>query len=707
MKKAYVLVGLTIMSWTALSAQAPAPVSPHDLLQLTQLKDFTAHRVSSNNVDPNSNDDSQRPIPGQTVVLADLTGPGMVSHIWLTVAANEYAWPRLLRLRVYYDGSSTPSVDAPIGDFFGVGHGLERPLSSLLVRDSSGGRSRNSYWPMPFLRRCRITVTNEGRRRVSNLYYHVDWQKMTSLPAHTAYFHARYRQAMPAAMGAPLEVLKVTGRGHYVGTVFSVVQTAAAWFGEGDEHIYVDGKTRSDIDGTGTEDYFNDAWSFRVTDGPYAGVTVADGTGVGARMTAYRWHIADPIPFTTNLRFDFEHAGWTYNADGSVRSGFEERPDLFSTVAFWYQRGIARDQPEPPYGAARLPQGNARQIEVENLIADVTSTGGKASVQRDVFWSKDLLVFEATGPGSRLDVPLDVPDDGTYEIIAQTGLNPDYGIYTMLLDGTPTGETVELEHEPGANAGTTSGIDSYYVETLVGEDHLLGWRTLTKGRHTVSFVCTGKNPLSSGHTLGLDTLVLSHVASPAHPGQNTASAEGRADRIRRLGARGGAAVPTDITSLVDALGAADDGVREAAAWSFTQLGRAAAPAVAALTRALGDADPIVRGLAALALRDAGSAATAPALATLTSHLADDDENVRMMTAQAIASQGRQARSAMAALIAASQVKGQHPHVLRSLADALGLIGPDARDALPALRELQKIPRVRWAAELAITRIETP
>ena len=62
---------------------------------------------------------------------------------------------------------------------------------------------------------------------------------------------------------------------------------------------------------------------------------------------------------------------------------------------------------------------------------------------------------------------------------------------------------------------------------------------------------------------------------------------------------------------------------------------------------------------------------------------------------------------MAALIAASQVKGQHPHVLRSLADALGLIGPDARDALPALRELQKIPRVRWAAELAITRIETP
>jgi hypothetical protein len=705
MRQACVLAVTMIVSGSLLQAQAPTPVAPIDLLQLTQVKDFTAHRVSSNNPDLNSNDDSLRPIPGQTVVLADVTGPGMITHIWLTVAANEYAWPRLLRLRVYYDGSSTPSVDAPIGDFFGVGHGLERPLSSLVVRDSSSGRSRNSYWPMPFRQRCRITVTNEGRRRVSNLYYQIDYQKMPSLPAGTGYFHARYRQALPAAMGKPLEILNVKGRGHYVGTVFSVVQVGAGWFGEGDDFFYVDGKKKADIEGTGTEDYFNDAWSFRVTEGPYTGVTIADGTGTGARMSAYRWHAVDPIPFTTSLRFDIEHAGWTYAADGSVRSAFEERPDLFSTVAFWYQDGIARDQPEPPFGSARLPMGNAQQIEVENLLADVKASGGKPTVQRDVFWSKDLLVFEATGAGSRIDVPLDVPEDGTYEVIAQMGLSPDYGVYTVLLDGKPTGETTELEHEPGANAGTSGAIDSYYLETYVGEDRLLGWRTLSQGRHTVSFVCAGKNPLSSNYLLGLDTFVLSRVASADHPGRNTASSDDRADAIRRVGSRDASAA--DLKSLIDALSAPGEEVREAAAWSLTQAGTAAAPAVPALTRAMGDADPIVRGLAALALRDAGSTAAAPALDTLIAHLSDADENVRMMSAQAIAIHGPRAAPAIAALIAIAQTPGQHPHVLRSVADALGLIGAAAREALPALRELQKIPRVRWAADLAIKRIGTP
>ena len=156
-----------------------------DPFHLLEPKAFVAHRSSSNNADPRSNDDSQRPIPGETVVLADLEGPGVVNHIWLTVAASEYGWPRLLRLRVYYDGSATPSVDAPLGDFFAVGHGFERPVRSLMVRDSSEGRSRNSYWPMPFRRSCRITVTNEGRRRVANLYYHVDWAKRARAPRAT------------------------------------------------------------------------------------------------------------------------------------------------------------------------------------------------------------------------------------------------------------------------------------------------------------------------------------------------------------------------------------------------------------------------------------------------------------------------------------------------------------------------------------------
>lgn len=628
---------------------AAADAQPADLLSLTRLKDFRALRASSNNTDPDSNDDSKRPIPGETVVLADLQGPGMITHIWLTVAANEYGWPRLLRFRVYYDGSAEPAVDAPVGDFFGVGHGFEREINSLLVRNSSSGRSRNCYWPMPFRSRCRITVTNEGRRRVSNLYYHVDWRKLPSLAPDTAYFHARYRQALPAAPRKPYEVLAAGGRGHYVGTVLNVIQAEPGWFGEGDELIYVDGEKTAAIQGTGTEDYFNDAWSLRVAEGPYAGVPVAEGTGLGARLSAYRWHLADPIPFTRSFRFDFEHAGWTYHANGSVRSAFEERADLFSSVAFWYQQGIAKGLPEPPYGSARLPHGNARQIEVEDAVADVRVESGKAEVQREVFWSRHLLFLRASGPGSRIEIPFQVDEEGEYELTAQIAHSPDYGNYTVLLDGKPAFSRGDLEHEPGANAGDAGEVEAWHTEIYVAADHMLGWHKLRPGQHTLTFVCTGKDARSSGYNLGIDTLVLARAGRPV--------------------------IPQPLPR------------------------RTAETAV----RSLEDPDPVIRGLAAIALRDAGEAA-GTALDGLIAHLKDPDENVRLMSADAIARQGRRAARAVPALMAACEAPGEHVHVQRSVASALGAIGPGAAAALPCLRRLETVVRVRWAAADAIRRI---
>jgi hypothetical protein len=688
-----VLLGLTVAG-----QGQPASGLRQDPFGLTRLQDFGAYRSSSNNPDLDSNDDSKRPIPGETVVLADLPGPGVVTHIWLTVAANEYGWPRLLRLRVYYDGSATPSVDCPLGDFFAVGHGFERQVNSLLVRDSSSGRSRNSYWAMPFRKRCRITVTNEGRRRVSNLYYHVDWQKRTSLPADTTYFHARYRQALPAAAGRPYEILSVKGRGHYVGTVLSVIQNEPGWFGEGDDFFFVDGERKARIGGTGTEDYFNDAWSLRVAEGPYAGVPVAEGTGLGSRMTAYRWHLADPIPFTTSLVFNMEHKGWTYNQNGSVRSAFEERADLFSSVAFWYQLGIARDQPEPPCGAARLPHGNAQQIEVEHAINEVTVKGGKASVQREVFWSKDLLFFAGQGPGASIDVPFDVARAGRYELVAQAAHSYDYGNYTALLDGKQISESGGLEHEPGANTGGLAAINAYFTETYVAEDHLLGWFDLAAGRHVVTFVCTGKHAESSGYFLGIDTLVLASVSHAAEP-----ESARRARALRGVGEKRMVAAG-DLETLKRALGDPADQVREASAWAVGQLAGQTASLVPALTGALSDKDAVVRGLAALALRDIGPKAL-PALATLIARLKDEDVNVRMMTAQAIGRHGAQAARAVDALVEACRQQSEHVHVQRSLADALGAIGPQAKAALPVLADLARIPRVRWSAEAAIARIK--
>ena len=658
MRRPFLALVVTLVALASRGALAQSSVvGPVDPLRFSQLKDFVAGRSSSNNPDPNSNDDSKRPIPGETVTLADLEGPGIVTHIWLTIAANEYGWPRLLRLRVYYDGSPEPSVDAPVGDFFAVGHGFERPVKSLMVRNSSDGRARNSYWPMPFRKSCRITITNEGRRRVANLYFHVDWEKHKELPADTAYFHARYRQELPApADGRPYVFLDVKGRGFYVGTVLSVVQAEAGWFGEGDDHFFVDGEKKASIEGTGSEDYFNDAWGLHVEDGPYTGVPVAEGTGLGSRMTAYRWHLTDPVPFTKSLSFEIEHKGWTFKPDGSVKSTFGERVDLMSSVSFWYQQGIARGLPPIPYGSARLPQGNAKQIEVENAIAQVRAEKGKASVSKDLFWSKDVILFEGQGEGAKLEIPFDVDEDGDYEFYTQLAQASDYGIYTVLLDGKPAVAPV-LEHEPGADVRPQTQFDSYAMETYVGMDFQIGWPRLSKGRHTVTFTCLGKNAASSGYNLGVDNLILARTGP---------SGWAKAAAVKEP------VVPSSLSGLASALD---------------------------------DPDPVTRGLAALELKNKGSAAK-PALGALVAKLKDPDVIVRMTSANAIAAMGPEAASAVPALIEACRVENEVTHVLRACAAALGEIGPAASSALPALRDLvAKKPLVRRSAERAIEQIE--
>jgi hypothetical protein len=531
---------------------------------------------------------------------------------------------------------------------------------------------------------------------VSNLYFHVDWKKLRTLPPETMYFHARYRQALPAADRQPYEILSVRGHGHYVGTVLGVVQSEAGWFGEGDERFYVDGSRTPAIEGTGTEDYFNDAWSFRVATGLYTGVPVADGTGVGARMGAYRWHVPDPIPFRSSLRLDIEHKGWTYNPNGAVRSAFEERPDFMSSVAFWYQAGIAADQPDVPYGPARLPLGDARQIEVEDRAADATAKGGAVSVEKDVFWSKDVLLFTAEGAGSRVTIPFDVADEGRYEIIAELAHSPDYGIYSVELDGQPTSSASALEHEPGANMGDASTIDAYFTETYVAEDHVIGWAALSKGRHTITFVCTGKNALATAYNLGVDTLILARPAAlngndPADPART----------LRRIGERRIATV-AESEDLARALADGSSDVREAAVWSLGQL--KAPLAIDPLIKALSDEDFVVRGLAALALRQRGTKA-APAKDALLDRLSDEEVGVRMMAAQAL--DRLRDPSTIDPLMAACRIDAQHVHVLRSLADALGDLGPAAERALPVLDDLAKIPRVEWAAKAAIRKIKAP
>jgi hypothetical protein len=737
------LMSLLMLISSVAAAQAP-DTDLLDSLGLARLKDYTAGRVSSDNRYVFSNDDSKRIMPGETLVMANLQGPGMVTHLWVTVADSEYAWPRLLRLRVYYDGEKTPSVDAPLGDFFGVGHGYERELDSIMVRDSSFGRARNSYWPMPYRKACRITVTNEGDRYVYSYYYHVDYRKYRSLPPDIGYFHAYYRQGRPAAAGQNYAFLNIRGRGHYVGTVLNIIQAQVSWFGEGDDLFYVDGATHPQIYGTGSEDYFNDAWGLRNSYGPWTGTPAAEGERVGSRLTGYRWHVPDPIPFGKSLWAGIEHYGWTANPDGSVRSGFEERPDYFSSVAFWYQEGVNQGLPEPPYGAARLPLGNAQQIAIEDSIKDVTAEKGKAEVQWGVDWGKDLIFLNAEGKRARLNIPLDVPESGRYEIVARTAEAPDYGDYVALVDGQDT----NLDQRQAATSEIPfPGLDvfhSYLPEVYVSVDRPLGWFQLENGRHTVSFVCVGRDQRSAGYNFGVEDLILEklpasagefepevvHQLVPQPPEPTPARARDTpvyrgyplaryveklqqsspadpADLLRAIGsfgADGASAANLVAAALTDP----DAQVRGAAAWSLSQIGAAAAAsdpaAVSDLGKALADPSPRVRSLAAGALQSMGPR-SAPAVPQLVQSLNDPADYVRTKAADALGAIGPGARGAVRPLAARLLKKDEQIMVLRSVAAALGNIGPDARDALPILEQTRKTFRVSYAIEAAILKIE--
>ena len=255
-----------------------------------------------------------------------------------------------------------------------------------------------------------------------------------------------------------------------------------------------------------------------------------------------------------------------------------------------------------------------------------------------------------------MEVPFDVPEDGDYELVAQLAQGADYGIYSALVDGKPPAASA-LEHEPGADVRPQTSFDGFAPETYVGADFPVGWPHLTKGRHTLTFVCLGKREASSGHVLGVDAVVLARTGPAAWAA---------AARVK---------APT------------------------TPAG-----APAEIARALSDPDPVVRGLAALALRDRGREAR-PALDALVVALRDGDANVRLMSGNAIAGLGPEAATAVTALAAACAVPNEQVHVLRSCATALGAVGRAAAPALPVLRALVGLPRVQWAAEAAIRAIE--
>lgn len=327
---------------------------------------FTARRTASWSRD-GYNRDWRILQPGDTIELADLEGPGAITHLWFAIdndhGVTDPRFPRKAVLRMYWDNHADPSVDVPVGDFFGVGHGRVSSYTSALFDMSiNPGEDRgafNSWVTMPFAKRARIELENQSDS-VVRIFYYVDWQRWKDFPEDSLYFQSEWRcefpcEAVPLVEGKEgpnldgdenYVILDTKGSGTYIGCNLSVDNRAGGWWGEGDDMIFVDGEAfPGSLHGTGSEDYFCHAWGMQANCYPYAGTSLFnhDHENWEGQWTMYRYHVPDPIPFSKSIRVTIEHGHDNH------------RSDHYSSTAYWYGSTPAGVSPLPAC-TSRLPR---------------------------------------------------------------------------------------------------------------------------------------------------------------------------------------------------------------------------------------------------------------------------------------------------------------------------------------------------------------
>ncbi|HZR20283.1 MAG TPA: DUF2961 domain-containing protein [Verrucomicrobiae bacterium] len=415
-------------------ATAPAvALLANPLFGLPQLSQGRNRRISSNEQPDwnNANMDMTVLPPGRSIEMPRLEGPGIIRHIWMTSHAGRVDELNALSLRIYWDDRAEPGVESPLGEFFAVGQGKPASVESVPVQVSPSG-ALSCYWPMPFAKSARIVVSNDNSNRTAGLYWQVDWTELDALPDSTPYFHAQYRQEYPAAMGQDYLVADLAGRGVYVGTVMSVTLGQDGWWGEGDDFFFIDGEKVPSLQGTGMEDYFNDAWGFRTRTGHWFGQPRWQGDNAGDSGVAYRWHLLDPVDFSSSLKVAFEHKG---NRAEDIEGFYLERPDFISSVAFWYQLGEPKRFAHlPPYPERAAPWSTYHLVSALRQ-AQVT---GKTKPRVDfagMFGARPVVVWSNSTPGSRLSFPFSISSPGRHAVRLTAGAGPEYGIFDIDLDG--------------------------------------------------------------------------------------------------------------------------------------------------------------------------------------------------------------------------------------------------------------------------------
>ena len=304
--------------------------------------------------------------PGERVVLADIEGPGVIRHIWMTFLPTRPERMRSLQLEVFYDGATEPSISVPCLDFFGLPHGRPVTYHSALIAVNEG-RGFNSYIPMPFRKRVRIELTNGGEKRAL-LYYQVDYTLQPELPQQLGYLHSSFRRENPTTLREDFVIAEgLRGPGRFLGCSVGVrVIDEGAWYGEGEVKIYRDGdEALPTICGTGLEDYVGSAWGMGPHHAPYGGAPLVVGKNGEVDpdfVGFYRWHVPDPVMFERELRVTIQQigavfflpgqdeelaayeqthpvagAGWVRDATPSLLAwGIAERVDDYCATAFVY-----------------------------------------------------------------------------------------------------------------------------------------------------------------------------------------------------------------------------------------------------------------------------------------------------------------------------------------------------------------------------------
>ncbi len=456
---------ISVLVTRQLQAQSEGPLGDLFLAKSGGLALYSSYDKSGNNAD------FRTIAPGETLVLADHKGAGVLRRWWLTIAPrNVVEIHRSLILRCYWDGETNPSVEVPVSDFFGMGFGKWKDFISMPLNMTSGGY--NTYWPMPFHKTARITIENRGQQPVTNFYYNIDIRTYDRLPEHTLYFHAQYRHTR-TEQGKPVTILETTGNGHYVGTLLSMQPQRGRQLGylEGDERIFIDGEKKPSIIGTGTEDYFSSGWYYDTGEygAPYHGVTIKDDSG---RINTYRWHIEDPIPFKKSIKFEIEHGGTNDMA------GVE-----YTSVAYWYQSHPHATFPALTENLLPFTQFSMPAIEAESFLKTATVTGGELR-------SQDMRVFSGgkwggntqlwwveAKPGDMLTIPIAAPAEGSYELVGFFTRAGDYGIFRTLINGKVVGTLVDGYSDQVEATGAISfgevqmkkGINQLVIE-IIGKD---------------------------------------------------------------------------------------------------------------------------------------------------------------------------------------------------------------------------------------------